>query len=397
MINKDIRLYIHIPFCMQKCNYCDFLSFPEEKDKRSQYINALKKEVRVRLSERADRTGDVRITSVFFGGGTPTVLSGEDLAEILDEIRDCALIAGEGRASENAEITCEANPCTLNAHKAQVLREAGFNRLSIGAQSMNDENLKLLGRLHDRDIFFRAFEYARKAGFSNLNLDMMFGLPGQTVRAWEEELREAAGLESEHISVYALELYEGTPLFALRDRYRWPSDEELREMYDRTGAILAEYGLERYEISNYAKSGFESRHNSGYWTGDEYLGFGLGASSFEKDVRYPDIAAEAVRYKNTDDISLYLEKSDKPRLLQTDLQILEKRDLESEFMVLGLRMTNGVPEREFSERFGEEIDEVFGNEIERYVRSGFMIREGGRIRLAEKALFVSNAILAELI
>ena len=397
MINKDIRLYIHIPFCMQKCNYCDFLSFPEEKDKRSQYINALKKEVRVRLSERADRTGDVRITSVFFGGGTPTVLSGEDLAEILDEIRDCALIAGEGGASENAEITCEANPCTLNAHKAQVLREAGFNRLSIGAQSMNDENLKLLGRLHDRDIFFRAFEYARKAGFSNLNLDMMFGLPGQTVRAWEEELREAAGLESEHISVYALELYEGTPLFALRDRYRWPSDEELREMYDRTGAILAEYGLERYEISNYAKSGFESRHNSGYWTGDEYLGFGLGASSFEKDVRYPDIAAEAVRYKNTDDISLYLEKSDKPRLLQTDLQILEKRDLESEFMVLGLRMTNGVPEREFSERFGEEIDEVFGNEIERYVRSGFMIREGGRIRLAEKALFVSNAILAELI
>ena len=403
VINKDVRLYIHIPFCLRKCAYCDFLSFSSKSEIRSRYLSALENEIRVRLSERKERNGGIPVSSVFFGGGTPTVLSGEDLAGILTAIRENAVIA------ENAEITCESNPCTLDARKAQVLFEAGFNRLSIGAQSMNDENLKLLGRLHDKGTFLRAFDNARKAGFSNLNLDMIFGLPGQTVRAWEEELGEAAALGSEHISVYALELYENTPLFAVRNRYRWPTDEELREMYDGTAAILAGHGLERYEISNYAGPGFESQHNSGYWTGDEYLGFGLGASSYETAVRTfddsektgrdkkKDCDKKPVRYKNTGDMGLYLEKSGEPHLIRTDLQTLDKRDQESEFMVLGLRMTKGVSEVEFSERFGENADAVFGDVIEKYVRSGFLIREDGRIRLAEKALFVSNTILSEML
>lgn len=377
-----MRIYIHIPFCLKKCSYCDFLSFPEEKDIRSQYISALKKEIRSRLAPEKMTKETSLCHSVFFGGGTPTVLSGEELAGILDEIGECIVIDGD------AEITCEANPCTLDREKAEILKEAGFNRISIGAQSMDDANLKMLGRIHNKETFYRAFEDARRAGFSNLNLDMIFGLPGQTVRRWEEELNEAAELGSEHISVYALELYEGTPLFRDRGKYSWPGDEELAVMYERTGEILAEHGLYRYEISNYARPGYESRHNTGYWTGDEYLGFGIGAASYEKKTRY----------NNTGDIREYIEKMKNgtgASSIRTNLTLLSQEDMRTEYMILGLRLTKGVSVSGFEERFGEKMENIFGGIVDKYLNLGFMERDGDRIRLSEKALFVSNSILAE--
>ncbi len=331
--------------------------------------------------------------SIFFGGGTPTVLSGEELAGILEEIRTHVIL------EKDAEITTEANPCTVDEEKLRILKNAGFNRISIGAQSMNDGNLKMLGRLHDRETFRKAFEAARRAGFDNINLDMISGLPGQRLSDWENEIREAAAYGSEHISAYSLELYEGTPLFRQKDKYAWPADDELAQMYERTGEILREYGFERYELSNYSKPGYECRHNTGYWTGDEYLGFGIGAASFENNKRY----------SNTSDIRIYLNtmngSSDQHTMngspdlnaIRTGLQELDKKDLETEYMILGLRLTRGVSIAGFEERFGEAIEDVYGDVINKYLNMGFMELDGDRLRLREKALFVSNSILAEFI
>lgn len=381
---RNIRIYIHIPFCVRKCAYCDFLSFPSDADMRSQYLAALKQEIRARLD--VQKEPPFFLSSVFFGGGTPTVLSGEELAGILAEIKKSAVSDG------NAEISLEANPGTVDEKKLCVLKDAGFNRISIGAQSMNDGNLKLLGRIHDKEMFRKAFDAAGKAGFDNINLDLISGLPGQTVSGWEDELREAVSFGSGHISVYSLELYEDTPLYSRKEEYPWPSDEELARMYERTEKILSEHGLHRYEFSNYAKPGYECRHNTGYWTGDEYLGFGIGAASFENNTRY----------SNTAEMKAYLDVMKNAaqggpdlQAVRTGIQKLSEKDLESEYMILGLRLTKGVSVSGFRERFGESMEDVFGKMIRKYLQSGFLVMEEDRLRLAEKALFVSNTILAD--
>lgn len=374
-MNSDLlRIYIHIPFCIRKCGYCDFLSFPAGEDTKPLYIRALKKEMRARLSDKRNRP----VSSVYFGGGTPSVLAADQLAGILDEIRSLAAIM------DNAEITLEANPCTLDSEKAAALKNAGFNRISLGAQSMNDSNLKILGRLHDKEIFGRAFDHARKAGFDNINIDMIAGLPGQSADDWKNEIEEACGYGSEHISAYTLELYENTPLYREKDKYAWPPDDTLADMYELTGEVLAGHGYMRYELSNYAKPGYESRHNTGYWTGDEYSGFGIGAASFEKGTRFANIP----------DMEAYLKNSGDPGMLRTGVYELSEKDLETEYMILGLRLTRGVSIAGFEERFGESMFDVFGDVLEKYIGSGFMEEEDGRVRLAEKALFVSNSILA---
>ncbi len=493
MADDALRIYIHIPFCVRKCAYCDFLSFPSDDETKKRYVKAVKKEIAGRLPAGRNRT----VSSVFLGGGTPSILPADAIADILETVHRFANVA------RDAEITIEANPCTLTQEKLRVYREAGVNRLSIGAQSLNDSMLKILGRLHNRADVYRAYEAARTAGFDNINLDFIFGLPGQTAAEFEREIREAASVGSEHLSIYALQLEKGTPLYESADAFEWPDEESLRAMYETTETVLGEAGYRRYEISNYAKSGRECRHNTGYWTGDEYLGAGLGASSFIggtrfrntrdfgiylaaaegeealRNVRDPDrnlsmkegtgerstldpdrnlsekegtgerstldpernpLMKEGIGEGNTcvPSRSVSTEKSeegqntrgnnrffplpavdgklnnrskvprsgnrslpkteaDRWKSLRRDVRVLPKEERMSEFMILGLRMTEGVSPDVFRERFGEELSDVFAEPLRKYLRSGFMTEKNGRIALAQHALFVSNTILADFL
>lgn len=404
--------YIHIPFCVRKCAYCDFLSFPAETGEQRRYADALREEIRSRRT-------DVSVDTVFIGGGTPSVLPAEWIAEILEELRRNYAV------SRDAEISIEVNPGTADAEKLRIYQEAGINRISFGCQSFLDEELRLLGRIHSASEISGSVKAAREAGFDNINLDLMSGIPGQTLQSWEETLLQALYSGPEHISAYSLIIEEGTPF------YEWygkkgsifpslPDEETERLMYERTAEILSEAGYRQYEISNYAKEGYACRHNVGYWTGVPYMGFGLGASSFlpadlaldrsEKpagdSIQYtPDQIYRIpwIRCRNTDSMEAYLDAF-LPKNGQTpagqvyaDIQALDQQDLEAEFMILGLRMTEGIEDAEFRRRFGYDPDLIYGSVLDRYEETGFLIRENGRTRFSRKGISVSNVILADFL
>ena len=409
-----VEVYVHIPFCARKCAYCDFLSFPAEKDLQRQYVDALLREIR-----RAGRCPGQVCSSVFFGGGTPSLLPAEWIAGIMQELRK------QFAVRQDAEITIEANPGTVDEEKLRLYREEGINRISFGCQSFHNEELKLLGRIHSVGQIRESIKLARKAGFENINLDLMSGLPGQTLQGWEDTLRQAVALHPEHISAYSLIIEEGTPFFlkygesqtddgsvpAERDRRAeyggkpdgrllLPDEETERRMYDRTAEILSEAGYQQYEISNYAREGSACRHNLGYWTGIPYYGFGLGASGCLPEHLYRLLRKEDevsrdgvwVRYHNTENMTAYLSGSD---YLETEK--LEEKDREAEFMILGLRLTDGVEDAEFERRFRRSIDSVFGRILDTYMKAGFLIRENGRTRFSKAGISVSNRILAEFL
>ena len=371
---REIQLYLHIPFCIRKCGYCDFLSGPADETAQRAYTEALLREIRV-LGQRTEAA----VSTIFIGGGTPTVLRADWMEEILDQLRTSFRLLPE------AEISMEANPGTVTPEKLKAYLRGGVNRISFGCQSADNEELWLLGRIHSWEEFLESFSMAREAGFANINVDLMSGLPGQTVASWERTLRRTAALGPEHISAYSLIIEEGTP-FAQRP-LPLPDEEEERLMYERTGQILKEYGMEQYEISNYARPGYACRHNIGYWTGKEYLGMGLGSSSL----------MEGERFSNTSDMKEYLEDSGHPGRLRRDRQKLSEKDRMEEFMFLGLRMTAGISEKDFLDTFGREIHAVYGPVIRKYVEGGFLGEEKGRLYLTRKGISVSNPILADFL
>ena len=313
---SGLELYLHIPFCIKKCDYCDFLSGPSTRAGQESYIYALLREI-----EAVSKLEKRPVDTVFIGGGTPSVPECDVMEEILQGLQE------NFHFSPDAEITIEANPGTLTPQKLALYRKYGINRISIGLQSPKDEELKMLGRIHNYEQFLESYQMAREAGFSNLNIDLMFAIPGQSYEGWIENLRLVAELGPEHISAYSLIVEEGTP-FSKR-KLELPDEDTEYRMYEDVAKVLGEYGYHQYEISNYAKENRECRHNEGYWQRKDYLGLGLGAASLIGNVRFT----------NTTDMQEYLEKSGVPEWIRKDREALTEKDEMAEFMFLGLRMT----------------------------------------------------------
>ncbi len=372
--NSPMEIYIHIPFCIRKCDYCDFLSGPSGPKEQADYVQALLREIQA-VEEGEGRS----VSSIFIGGGTPSVLDERLLGDILREIRN------RFKMKEGAEITIEVNPGTANIGKLQAYREMGINRLSIGLQSPEDRELKILGRIHNYGQFLETYQEARTVGFDNINIDLMSAIPDQTYEGWVKNLRTVAELEPEHISAYSLIVEEGTP-FAAR-KLNLPDEDTEYNMYEATAQILKEYGFEQYEISNYARKGRECRHNVGYWTRQDYLGFGLGASSlYGKE-----------RFANTADMKKYLENSRNPEKIREKEPSLTREDEMAEFMFLGLRMTKGISKADFQRCFGCTIESVYGEVLEKYESMELLLEKDGRIFLSREGIHVSNSIMAEFL
>lgn len=382
-MRRALELYVHIPFCARKCAYCDFLSGPAAANVQRQYVEQLIEEI---TCQSAHYPG-YKVTSVYLGGGTPSLLEGQMIWDIMDRLKACFDL------TEDAEVSIEANPGTLTVEKLERYRSAGINRISLGLQSADDKELKNLGRIHTYDEFLKSFERVRQTGFDNVNIDLMSALPGQTLESWKKTLKKVSQLKPEHISAYSLMVEEGTPFY---ERYHshpelLPGEDEEREMYYATKQFLREQGFFRYEISNYAKPGRECRHNIGYWTGTEYLGLGLGASSYIR----------GFRFKNESDLRVYLktdmagERADE--LLHQEIIGLTDAERMEEFMFLGLRMTRGVSKQEFRRRFGRDIRDVYGAVLDKLEKNRLIVTDSLCIRLSEFGIDISNYVLSEFL
>ena len=392
-----LELYVHIPFCIRKCQYCDFLSGPSDQRTRDNYVDALCREIKS-ISQKES----YEVVSVFIGGGTPSVLSGEQLCRIMDEIRQAFAL------SEDAEITMEANPGTVSLEQMKLCRKASINRISLGLQSTVQQELDMLGRIHTYEEFLQSYQWAREAGFDNINVDLMFAIPGQTCESWKHNLETVAELLPEHISAYSLIIEEGTP-FA-RKKLILPTEDEEYQMYEDTAEILRKYGFHQYEISNYAKKGMECRHNITYWNLGEYLGLGLGAASY----------LGGFRFENERDFATYQEIQ-KERKLQSEERITVSKvpcdvtkeylwgyqeihrescqDEMEEFMFLGLRMCCGVSRKAFYKRFGIELQEIYQDALNRLFRQKLLAEDKNhdRIYLTDLGIDISNTVLAEFL
>ena len=372
------ELYIHIPFCVKKCLYCDFLSFPADEKTKERYIEALCDELLFIGSERCDKP----LRSVFIGGGTPSVLPAEHMVRVMNVVKERFTL------EDDAEITIECNPGTLDEEKLTAYRACGINRLSIGLQSSHESELKSLGRIHNYEDFVRSIRMAEKAGFDNINVDLMSGLPGQSASSFEETLRKVCTLSEsiKHISAYSLIIEEETPFGQMFDegKLELPDEDADREMYHMTSRILKEYGFERYEISNYARPGYECIHNIGYWTGVEYFAAGLDAASYYGHCRYTD----------TSDMEEYLKD---PLAGPALIEKLDQQGLMSEYMILGLRLISGVSVSEFEKRFKTGIFDVYGREIDRFISDGLLEHCEDRIKLSEKGLDLANFVMRAFI
>lgn len=396
---KEMELYFHIPFCVKKCFYCDFLSAPADRATMERYMEALLAET----VGSAFSYGEYTVSSLFIGGGTPSVVPAECIRRLM-------AAAGQNyRLAWDAEITIEVNPGTVTEEQLSGYRAAGINRLSIGLQSADNRELAAIGRIHTWEQFLDTYGEARRAGFQNVNVDIMSTLPGQTLSGYRNTLECVLSLEPppEHISAYSLILEEGTLLF---EQYRkgeleLPDEDTDREMYQMTKKLLARRGYRRYEISNYAREGCECRHNCGYWTRKNYVGFGLGAASLVQNVRF----------QNGRNLRAYLEN---PMGCREDVQHLSLKEQMEEFMFLGLRMTDGVDPEEFRRLFGCGMEEVYGEVIRKNIRDGLLTEtsdsagkgeqilqnkrsetdiSGNRLALTEKGLDVSNYVMAQFL
>ena len=374
---KKLGLYIHIPFCQKKCNYCDFLSAPANKQVQIAYMDILQKEIR----EKSIEYKEYCVDTVFIGGGTPTCVPYETIVHTMNTVKASFFL------TDDCEITMECNPGTVTKEALENYKVAGINRLSIGLQSTDNAILKELGRIHTFEQFLETFKWAREAGFANINVDLMSGLPNQTLEQYEESLLEVLKLDVEHISSYSLIVEEGTPFYKLyeEDKLSLPDEETERNMYYLTKEKLLAAGLLRYEISNYAKEGYECKHNERYWVREDYLGIGLGASSM----------VDNVRFKNTEWLDEYL--TDNKYMEKTDEQILSITECMEEFMFLGLRMTKGVSKERFKETFGSSMEEIYGSVVIKLKEQGLLEEEGDFIRLTEYGLDVSNRVWVEFL
>ncbi len=373
---KKLGLYLHIPFCVRKCAYCDFYSGAQSAQTRRRYVQALCKH----LAAVSCDTQDFTVDTVYFGGGTPTLLDGEDFGAVLDTVR------GHFHLEAGAEITAECNPVTNADGLMESLLAAGVNRLSIGLQSANETELRLLGRPHGYQAFCETYAAARRAGFDNISVDLMFGIPSQTAESFAHTVDTVLALSPEHISAYGLRIEEGTPFDGMRNSLALPSEDEEAEMAELVADRLLQAGYEHYEISNYAKMGRRSRHNMRYWLGDDYLGFGPAAHSYFK----------GVRFETAPDLSAYLtlvERGDFDDLRQNETVIVGKEQMD-EYVMLRMRLFDGIDLADFSHRYGTFFENVYGD-VTPLARGGFLTVTDGRMAFTERGMRVSNAILSD--
>lgn len=379
-----MELYIHIPFCVKKCDYCDFLSFSADEQTQRSYVAALQKELVFYGAKYKGR----RITTIFIGGGTPSWLREESMQAVMEAVYENFAV------DRDAEITIECNPGTVTEHKFEVYRKIGINRLSIGLQSAHNDELKILGRIHTYEQFLKTYDMARKHGFTNINIDLMSSLPGQTPEIFCDSLHRVLQLKPEHISAYSLIIEKGTPFY---DLYKFdavrqeagmqteslPTEEEEYQTTKMTQHILKEAGYHWYEVSNFAKPGYECRHNIGYWKRVDYLGVGLGASSL----------IDNVRYSNTRDLYTYLSVP-ADSLHETAEQTTRNGQME-EFMFLGLRMRDGFYRDEFTQAFGIPIEAVYGDALNHLQQEELLLKREGRIYLTDKGMDLNNYVVAQ--
>lgn len=387
---KELELYIHIPFCVRKCKYCDFLSAVSTGGQRQEYVESLCRKIRT----YKDLAKDYTIVSIFLGGGTPSILTGQQLRDIFEAIGETFSL------EKDAEITMEMNPGTVTRQKLKEYKACGINRLSIGLQSTDSRELKALGRIHSYQDFLDSYQMAREVGFDNINVDLMSAIPFQTRESYRESLKKVVNLTPppEHISAYSLIIEEGTPFYeiygegenekfsenALGEFGRLPGEEEERGMYRDTIEILKSYGYHRYEISNYAKEGYECRHNLGYWNRREYLGIGSGAASLIENRRFT---------------APPLPESEKEP--DENIELLSRKAQMEETMFLGLRTMRGVGAEKFYKTFGMTLEETYGSLIEKLVAQGLLewekTKQDSYLRLTEKGIDISNYVMSEFL
>lgn len=413
-MSKNLQLYLHIPFCVKKCNYCDFLSFSSDERTQLEYADSLIREIEFYGPQMSDYT----INTIFIGGGTPTWLNEDKMVEILDAVYTYFNVLPE------AEISMECNPGTVTAGKLDKYRCAGVNRLSIGLQSADDEELKILGRIHTFEQFLKTYEMARNAGFGNINVDLISGIPYQTAEKFLHTLQKVVRLKPEHISAYSLIIEKGTPFY---ETYKFdavkqeagmqtemlPTEDEVYRIYKMTQHYLAQAGYTQYEISNFAHSGFECEHNIGYWTRANYLGLGLGAASLVENVRYSNTTdlyqyikdSENVKWIsyqiNEDGVLCEVSSQQEESLVGTNLHVsidtVSRKAQMEEFMFLGLRQNCGVTRQQFEAAFGIPIDGIYKNALEHLRDEGLLDTSEGRIVLTEKGMDLSNYALAQFL
>lgn len=377
---KELGIYIHIPFCIQKCYYCDFISYTNKEEKIEVYIQALKKEI-----EEESKQKEGEVTTIYFGGGTPSLLKSNHIQEVIETIRR------HYKVVETAEITIEVNPGTVKEEALKEYKQMGINRLSIGLQSTKNKLLKQIGRIHTYEEFLTCYELARKAGFRNINVDLMLGLPNQTLQDVMESVQEVIQLEPEHISLYSLILEENTPLQAMIEKkiYSLPEEELERKMYWKTKQLLEKNKYHHYEISNFAKEGYESKHNVNCWSQKEYLGFGIAAHSYFNHKRYC----------NTDSIEEYIENLERNKIERnrTIWEIQSQEEKKKEYMLLGLRKIEGVSIQEFKNQFIENPLYTFHKELEKLVNEELIEVNLDQIQLTNKGLDFANLVWEEFI
>jgi len=373
---KEIGIYIHIPFCASKCLYCDFNSCASKEALIPAYFEALAKEIE-------ECNHNAKVASIFIGGGTPSVVDQRYVGVILDKLSNKFYI------NDNAEITIESNPGTLNAAKLSAYKGYGINRLSMGLQSTENNLLKTIGRRHSFDDFLKNYNDAVKCGFKNINVDLMFSLPDQSLKDWDKSLRTIAELGLQHISCYSLIVEEGTPFYKLNEegKLNIPSEDLDREMYQLAKGFLGGSGYSHYEISNFAKPGYECSHNLIYWKAQEYIGFGAGAHSYLNDYRYSNISG----------IEGYIRGIKEGNANSKERDFISKKESMAEFMILGLRLIDGVDREEFFWRYETKVEDIYGEVINKFINQGLLLSHKNRIALTDKGLDLANIVMMEFL
>lgn len=380
MEKEKLGIYVHIPFCKSKCGYCDFCSHPPQSGEIDRYLNA----VMLNMQDFAGAAQGYTVDTVFIGGGTPTLLPKKQMKALIECIRTSF------KLEKDAEFTVEANPGTVDKGYLRSLVSMGVNRISFGLQSANDKELRALGRIHTRDEFVESFKAARSAGFRNINVDLMYGIPHQSAESFAETLAFVKMLAPEHISVYGLKIEEGTPFYEKRDILPLPDEETEYKMYRKAHTVLEAAGYKHYEISNYARRGFESRHNKRYWLDEKYLGFGVAAHSYFKNQRYA----------YTDDMEEYMHEMEHPHDMAailsecTDIDVFTQ---ETEYVMLRMRLFDGVNLADYRAAFGKDFAVKYGEKLKRYIDGGFVTVDARRCAFTVKGMYVSNYILSELL
>ncbi len=377
--SNGIALYIHIPFCIKKCNYCDFVSFNYTKRKLKKYVECLKNEMELYINNLQLR--GLSVSTLYFGGGTPSLLSPEDLYKIIKKIKEYFNL------KNLEEVTIEANPETIELEKFKEYRSIGINRVSIGAQSFNDTTLKILGRVHNSKKIYEEFYVARKAGFTNVNLDLMFALPGERLKDTMFSLKKAILLNPEHISYYSLMIEEGTPFFKMQNRLSFPDNDTEFAEYEKGIELLEKNKFKQYEISNFAKIGFESKHNLQYWRNLPYLGFGVSAVSYIK----------RKRSKNISNIDVYCKKIENKIFPIGSIEHLVGKKAKAEYIIISLRTVKGCNKNSYYLHFGTLPESDFSDVIKKLKGNELLHEDKEYIALTKKGIFIANNVFEEFL